>query len=57
MEPPRVVGHIDGNLRNNFHVLTEAKIGRLDREKAKERPFDIQGVNAHRTGLFHLEPI
>ena len=46
-----LVFQVEEDVRNNFRVLSETKIGRLGREKHKERPYVTQQSKTYRTEL------
>ena len=50
-EPPMLVGQVEEDVRNNFRVLSETKIGLLGREKRKERPYVTQPSKTYTTEL------
>ena len=55
-EPSMYVGQVEEDVRNNFRVLSETKIGRLDRVKRKERPYVTQLSKTYRTELNLAKP-
>ena len=46
-----LVGQIEEDVRNNFRVLSETKIRRLDRDKRKARPYVTQPSKTYRIEL------
>ena len=51
LRTPTFVSQVEEDVRNNFRVLSETTIGRLGREKRKERPYVTQPSKTYRTEL------